>query len=137
MNGLGLTPTGATQIATGGGVRYANTYIVNLNLPNSLLVVGVPVAETDAMHGFDAIVGMDIITQGDFAITNVDGRTCMSFRYPSIATVDFVHEANEIGLGGAKPNDPCPCGKTGPAGQPLEFKKCCRPGLLAARRALQ
>lgn len=33
---------------------------------------------------------MDIISKGDFAITNVDGKTVFSFRIPSVETIDFV-----------------------------------------------
>jgi hypothetical protein len=32
---------------------------------------------------------MDIITQGDFAITNFGGRTMFSFRLPSLESIDF------------------------------------------------
>ncbi len=37
----------------------------------------------------DIIIGMDILTQGDFSITNLDGRTVCSFRIPSQYLVDF------------------------------------------------
>ena len=46
------------------------------------------------MNDFDVIVGMGIITRGDFSITNVNGLTHMSFRIPSISIVDYVEEAN-------------------------------------------
>jgi hypothetical protein len=32
---------------------------------------------------FDMIIGMDIITMGDFAICNTDGKTSFSFAMPS------------------------------------------------------
>lgn len=35
---------------------------------------------------------MDIITYGDFSITNYNGRTTFSFRIPSVNEVDFVSE---------------------------------------------
>ena len=38
---------------------------------------------------------MDIISLGDFSVTNVDGKTAMSFRFPSIKEVDYVLEANK------------------------------------------
>ncbi|MHC4200758.1 MAG: aspartyl protease family protein [Planctomycetota bacterium] len=123
---LGLHPTGAVMVSTAGGDRMMNTYIVNLTLPNSVGVAGVIVTETDAIKGYDAIVGMDIISRGDFAVTNVGGQTLMSYRYPSIRAVDFVREANEIRYAGVKPNAPCPCGRKKPNGKPYKFKKCCR-----------
>lgn len=65
---------------------------------------------------------MDIITRGDFAITNVNGKTTFSFRFPSIGTIDFVDEGQKMekaqtkGTAAIKKekkvgrNDPCPCG---------------------------
>jgi hypothetical protein len=36
------------------------------------------------------LIGMNIITMGDFAITNHRGQTVMSFRVPSLQKIDFV-----------------------------------------------
>ena len=38
------------------------------------------------------IIGMDIISQGDLSITNYSGRTVISFRTPSLETIDYVSE---------------------------------------------
>lgn len=35
------------------------------------------------------LIGMDLITLGDFAVTNKNGQTCFSFRYPSSEWIDF------------------------------------------------
>ena len=64
---------------------------------------------------------MDIITRGDFAISNVNGETTFSFRLPSIRTIDFVKEGEQIRNAQTKAdpvkkipkisrNAPCPCG---------------------------
>ena len=37
----------------------------------------------------EAILGMDIITQLDFAVTNFGGSTTHSIRYPSMQEIDF------------------------------------------------
>ena len=37
---------------------------------------------------------MDIITRGDFAVTNRGGKTTFSFRIPSQADIDFVKDDN-------------------------------------------
>lgn len=42
----------------------------------------------------DVIIGMDIITKGDFAITNLNGKTIFSFRYPSIGGIDLENNSN-------------------------------------------
>ncbi len=60
--------------------------------------------------GADVLIGMDIITQGDVAITNLGGNTVFSFRIPSQKQVDFVQEHAEesrreqFSHGGSKKN---------------------------------
>ena len=44
------------------------------------------------MQGPDVLLGMDIITIGDFSITNQAGNTVFSFRVPSQHTIDYVAE---------------------------------------------
>jgi len=45
---------------------------------------------------FDIIIGMDILTQGDLAITNHDHRTVVSFRVPPDSKhIDYVLAAND------------------------------------------
>ena len=46
------------------------------------------------MKGAEILIGMDIINQGDFAVTNLNGITKFSFRVPSTAHLDFVEEHN-------------------------------------------
>lgn len=41
------------------------------------------------------LIGMDIIGMGDFAVTNINEKTILSFRIPSVREIDFVPEANE------------------------------------------
>ncbi len=71
------------------------------------------------------LIGMDIISRGDFAVTNKDGKTTFSFRLPSVAKIDFVKEGApiEMPLKTTTPkvgrNDPCPCGSG------KKYKKCC------------
>lgn len=38
---------------------------------------------------------MDIISYGDFTISNYNGKTIFSFRTPSIIHTDYVKEYNE------------------------------------------
>lgn len=116
---LALTPVGQVDVSHAGGTMKSPTYIVNFILPNRVGVPGILVTELPyAPRGFDAIIGMDLITLGDLAITNADGRTTMSFRIPSIETVDYAEQANRIRFAGVGRNDPCPCG----SGE--KFKKC-------------
>lgn len=81
------------------------TYLVNIVLPNSVQIVGVPVMQ-GTFVGFDVLIGMDIITRGDFAVTNRGGRTKFSFRIPSQAEIDFVGEDSSRNVLRAKGSTP-------------------------------
>ena len=48
------------------------------------------------LHGFDALIGMNIIAQGDFAVSNYKGITVFSFRMPSLACLDFVKDIGRV-----------------------------------------
>nr|ABZ06474.1 hypothetical protein ALOHA_HF4000010I05ctg1g38 [uncultured marine microorganism HF4000_010I05] len=63
--------------------------LVNIILPNSLGVRSVRVTKGD-MAGVDLLIGMDVIGKGDFAVTNLNEITKLSFRFPSAAHIDFV-----------------------------------------------
>ena len=67
---------------------------IHATLPNQVRFLGVLVTEIPAPRdgSFDFIIGMDIIGIGDLAITNVGGHTCLSFRTPSLETIDYVAE---------------------------------------------
>lgn len=122
---LKLVKVGEVQVHHAGGISTSPTYIVNFLLPNKVGIVGLQVTECEDTGGnFGAIIGMDVIASGDFSITNVDGKTCMSFRLPSIETVDYVLAANNIIYANVGRNDPCPCGKTKKNGKPMKFKDC-------------
>ena len=64
-------------------------HYVNIHLPKNVVVVGRQVAQLP-LTNHDVIVGMDIISQGDFAVSNFDGKTTFTFRLPSVEEIDFV-----------------------------------------------
>lgn len=68
--------------------------MVNISLPNNVIFTGVRVTKGDIL-GANILIGMDIISRGDFSVTNRDGVTKFSYRTPSIAHIDYVEEANE------------------------------------------
>jgi len=122
----GLIPSGKTQMTHAGGISdNMHVFRLDLFLPNKFIVPGVNVIEmsSPAMH-FDFIIGMDIICLGDFAITNIGGKTSYSFRMPSCECIDFVTNRPLTSIPvrkepKVKPNDPCPCGSG------KKYKKCC------------
>lgn len=89
---LNLQPSGRVQMQTANGEAPANTYLVNIKLPNGVGFAAVRVIEAVLVGNEDALIGMDIIGIGDFSITCADGRTCMSFRLPSLKRIDYVEE---------------------------------------------
>jgi hypothetical protein len=110
---LGLVPTGKIISNHAQGQSTVNTYLVNLYLPNSLAVQNVRVTECANTDTFGVIIGMDVITLGDFSITNVNRKSIVSFRIPSVKEIDYVTEASEINsraFNNVGRNSPCPCG---------------------------
>ena len=89
--GLQSTGFGNSHHAQGTALRVP-TFSVNIVLRNDVQVVGIPVMQGVFTSGFDVLIGMEIITQGDFAVTNHRGRTKFSFRLPSESDIDFVVE---------------------------------------------
>ena len=116
-NELGLVQTGVVTTFTAAGPSDTKTYVVNIGLPNHVQIPMVMVSEAE-LNGFDVLIGMDIITLGDFAITNLNGNTVFSFRIPSTETIDYVQEDKQKAKSAHTPyiapkvpgrNDPCPC----------------------------
>ena len=98
-NDLGLIPVSKAIVSTANGSIERNVYLVDALLPNKVNVQGLRVTEcSDLMGGFDILIGMDVISLGDFAITNNLGSTLMSFRIPSVSSIDFVKQANLLNV---------------------------------------
>ena len=86
-----LKPTGMKEVHGVHGKQLAETFLIAIGLPNNVFFRDIEVTLGE-LGGADMLVGMDIITRGDFSITNVGGKTVFSFRVPSVETVDFVKE---------------------------------------------
>jgi hypothetical protein len=106
---LGLKPSGKVKVRGVGPAgtsqeHDSNTYLINILLPNNVNIVGVRVSE-NAVDGCDVLIGMDVITTGDLAITNHNSKTTFSFRAPACEEIDFVSEINAHNqkLAGVKP----------------------------------
>lgn len=121
----GLKPIGMTRVHHCGGTSDREIYLVNIILRNNVGVSHVRVTEAE-LQGADVLIGMDIISQGDFAITNKDGKTTFSFRMPSIECIDFNEQKPSTSSQPQilefphKPNRNAPC----PCGSGKKYKKC-------------
>ncbi len=85
---LGLVPIGKTSVYGVHGSREVNKFLISILLPSG---VGWTAIRATGLNfaGGDLLIGMDIISQGDFALTNFGGKTTLSFRIPSQETIDF------------------------------------------------
>lgn len=91
----GLAATGMTKVQTASALEDAETYLVSIALPNGIQFGMLKVTKGNLGPNVDVLVGMDVISQGDFSVTNQNGNTVFSFRIPSAHTVDFVKQQNE------------------------------------------
>lgn len=75
------------------GIIRSNLYVVDILL-NKQIVYTIKVAENPNIHneGVDLLIGMDIISEGDFTISTHNGKTSFSFRIPSKGLIDYTKE---------------------------------------------
>ncbi|MDO4367687.1 MAG: SEC-C metal-binding domain-containing protein [Bacteroidales bacterium] len=123
---LGLMPVSRIPVRGVHGIMDANVYFVHLVLNNKQIMMDLKVTECTELSSDKStgmLIGMDVISQGDFAISNYQGHTVMTFRMPSMQKIDFVamSKSKQPLLKGPQVgrNDPCPCGSG------LKYKKCC------------
>ena len=78
------------RIAGINGESLAEVTIISLRFPNGAEIKDVRVAICDITPGNEIIIGMDVITQMDIAITNGGGKTQFSFAIPPFENrIDF------------------------------------------------
>ena len=124
---IGLAKVGEATMNHAGGSSRVNVYIADIELLNKVVVRDVKLLSTKSINDFDMIVGMNVITMGDFCITNRGGVTVVSFRYPSETQIDFVKDAEDAKARyyrslGRNARCPCNSGK--------KVKDCCGKGLV-------
>ena len=98
----GLVPTGVAEVTGVHGTQRTNVYLIDVYLPNRVVVGGVGAVETPSLPEVDdVLIGMDIIGLGDFAVSNFQDRTAFSFRMPSQEEIDLTPPPPRVGR-----NDP-------------------------------
>lgn len=79
---LGLKPYGTSGFFSANGLVDTNVYEIHLAIPSAGVVCNVLALEKDD-ENYDVVIGMDVISKGDFVLTNYDGHSTFSFRLPS------------------------------------------------------
>lgn len=123
---LGLLPISRAIVNGVHGKQEVNVYFISLTLNNESITVNCKVTECSELssdNSTNVLIGMNVIAMGDFAITNFNGNTTMSFRVPSLQTIDFVdglnHSSPIVSAKQPSRNDLCPCGSK------KKYKHCC------------
>jgi len=120
---LNLKPISKRMISTPSDKRVqSNVYLINLYLPNRAKIIDIQALE-GIPSSCDMLIGMDVITLGDFAVTNSNGKTAFSFRMPSMTEIDFTKSSHIEPARNENPktgrNEPCTCGSG------KKYKMCC------------
>ena len=82
VNRMGLSSCGEFDFTHAKGKGVSPVYICDVVFPKNKLIEDVEVSEISDEHNFDFLIGMNIISMGDMALTSVNGKTAFSFRIP-------------------------------------------------------
>jgi len=128
-NDCGLRPVSRAKVYHAKGESTTAVYLASVFLPSKVAFPQLRMIEGIIAGDAEVLIGMDVIGQDDFAVTNKDGKTVFSFRMPSIERIDFAEQVKQKPTVAApqisKPspkvgrNAPCPCGSG------KKYKKCC------------
>ena len=113
-----LISTGVVKVGTAGGIVEANTYVIDLVLPDNMIIPNLNVT-CGKLNDTDVLIGMDIIQRGDFAVSNFNSETKFTFRIPSLEHSDFVKNSTIHAENIPSRNSKCPCGSG------KKYKQCC------------
>lgn len=103
VKNLGLISVGKRDILTPSGKEVYDTFNVNITLPNHFICEDVVVNDSEiGQQGLGMLVGMDIITRGDFCVSNFNNKTVFTFRVPSQGITDYVKQSKVAKVVGPK-----------------------------------
>lgn len=125
---LSLPIIGKTQIRGVHGIKEVNVYYIEIVLNNPNITVKCNATECEELSNdgtVNLLLGMNVISRGDFVISNFEGHTTMTFRVPSLESINFVREMDEynkiakiFSVQSKKGIKRCPCGSG------KDFKNC-------------
>ena len=87
---LGAQPQGYRFMDTASEKRVITpVYNASIVLCERLEISNLTVGDGILPDGEECLIGMDILSLGDLAVTHFDGKTCISFRIPSLQSIDL------------------------------------------------
>jgi len=90
VKSLGLSSIGKSGVSGyNNSMDVKETYLVHIGMPTGDVVTNILAMECADNDDYDVILGMDVICNGDFAISNLAGKTTFSFRIPSQQEIVF------------------------------------------------
>jgi len=92
---LGLSQIGERYVCGVGGTFLSKVYLASLFFPNDTVEPSIKLLSCDNDLREDILIGMDIISQGDFLINNFAGETLFSFQVPSTMKMTL-YQINEL-----------------------------------------
>jgi predicted aspartyl protease len=79
---LGLIPIGSTRIYGVNTVSRVDKVKAAIILPNNIRIPNITILVCNLIPDIDMLIGMDIISCGDLAISNASGKTLLTFAIP-------------------------------------------------------
>ena len=83
VQALGLSPNGKQALSTFGGIVESDTYLIDLCFENGYRIANLRVLSGEDYSDYDVLIGMDVITKGDFCVSTVNDETVFTFRMPA------------------------------------------------------
>lgn len=127
-----LKPIGMARVNHCNGVSNVEVFFINMMLPNKIGIVNLRVTKGILLGENDVLIGMDVISKGDFCISNFNNNTWFTFRIPSSGSIDFKDDYKNSKITSPVPTKislpsnttigrraPCPCGSG------KRYKNCC------------
>lgn len=80
---LGLRSMGTRQMLSASGTATTNAYLTGLQITQDIMIPQISVMGFAGAGNFDMLIGMDVISRGDFLVSTANGITYFSFMVPS------------------------------------------------------
>jgi len=82
VNTMGLKPVGEDRFIDAAIDYTAPIYVLDVIFPKDKIFENIETAEVRGNHSCDFIIGMNILSLGDMALTSAGGKMCFSFISP-------------------------------------------------------